>query len=265
VDVRYGLEVGGRPVDIAVTEDRTSNAIRVFRIEPEDRSLTEISDGTLAVGYSVYGCGLYRSPRNGEMYFFVGEEDTGRVDQFHLTATDKGKVTAKKVRTLKVGTQTEGIVADDENGFVFIGEELRGLWRFDAEPDGATTGVLVSEIGPLNPIKKDDLEGLTIYKTGEEKGYLLASSQGSNEYVVFDREAPHKHLGTYRIIDGAVDGVSETDGIEVTSRNLGAGLETGLFVAQDGDNPGGHQNFKLVPWSGIAKALNLKSMGDPAN
>jgi 3-phytase len=73
--------------------------------------------------------------------------------------------------------------------------------------------------------------------------------------VVFDREAQHLHLGTFQIGNGIVDGVQETDGIDVTSANLGAGLEKGLFVAQDGDNPGSNQNFKLVPWSRIEEAL----------
>ena len=57
--------------------------------------------------------------------------------------------------------------------------------------------------------------------------------------------------------DNGVDGVSETDGLEVTGASLGAGLEAGAFVAQDGRNigPPQAQNFKLVPWSAIAAKL----------
>jgi len=62
--------------------------------------------------------------------------------------------------------------------------------------------------------------------------------------------------------DGAtgIDGVSETDGLEVTSASLGAGLEDGAFIAQDGRNvsPPEKQNFKLAPWSAIAGKLGLK-------
>jgi myo-inositol-hexaphosphate 3-phosphohydrolase len=28
-----------------------------------------------------------------------------------------------------------------------------------------------------------------------------------------------------------------------------------VFVAQDGRNPGGNQNFKLVPWREVVRAL----------
>ena len=53
-----------------------------------------------------------------------------------------------------------------------------------------------------------------------------------------------------------VDGTSSTDGIDVMSAPLGAGFPNGLFVAQDGDNDSGNQNFKLVPWDVVAGAPN---------
>jgi 3-phytase len=61
-----------------------------------------------------------------------------------------------------------------------------------------------------------------------------------------------------------IDGISETDGLEVLSANLGGAFGAGIFVAQDGRNiaPQENQNFKLVPWSAIAAALNLESRAD---
>jgi myo-inositol-hexaphosphate 3-phosphohydrolase len=38
---------------------------------------------------------------------------------------------------------------------------------------------------------------------------------------------------------------------------LGVEFEAGLFVAQDHLNDEGNQNFKLVPWDLIARALDL--------
>ena len=55
---------------------------------------------------------------------------------------------------------------------------------------------------------------------------------------------------------GTVDGVSDTDGIDVTGAALGADWPDGLFVAQDGENEGGNQNFKLVSWGEIAAAAD---------
>jgi 3-phytase len=53
--------------------------------------------------------------------------------------------------------------------------------------------------------------------------------------------------------------VSETDGLDVSSSNLGPGFEHGALVAQDGRNvmPTENQNFKIIPWSAIADALKL--------
>jgi 3-phytase len=57
-----------------------------------------------------------------------------------------------------------------------------------------------------------------------------------------------------------IDGISETDGLEVTSRNLGPGFEHGAMIAQDGRNvmPVENQNYKYVPWEAIAGALGLE-------
>ncbi|MDD9962960.1 MAG: phytase, partial [Gammaproteobacteria bacterium] len=57
------------------------------------------------------------------------------------------------------------------------------------------------------------------------------------------------------------DGVSETDGIDVTSANLGPDFAHGLFIAQDGRNitPAERQNFKLVPWQRVAEVLGLET------
>ena len=54
-----------------------------------------------------------------------------------------------------------------------------------------------------------------------------------------------------------IDGVSETDGLEVTSAALGPDFPQGLMVAQDGRNiaPEERQNFKFVSWADIIQAL----------
>ena len=49
--------------------------------------------------------------------------------------------------------------------------------------------------------------------------------------------------------------------VPASSANLGPGFEQGAMIAQDGRNmlPVENQNFKFVPWSTIAKSLNLES------
>jgi 3-phytase len=80
-------------------------------------------------------------------------------------------------------------------------------------------------------------------------GSLVASSQGDDRFAVYRRGGRNAYVRSFRIVAaGGIDGVSDTDGIDVTSRPLGRRFPGGLFVAQDGHNDGAHQNFKLVPW-----------------
>jgi len=59
--------------------------------------------------------------------------------------------------------------------------------------------------------------------------------------------------------DPKMDGASETDGLEMSSANVGGLHEDGVLIVQDGRNvlPAENQNFKLVPWSAIRAALLL--------
>ena len=72
-----------------------------------------------------------------------------------------------------------------------------------------------------------------------------------------DSRQSGQYRGRFKIVSAGIDGVTHTDGIDVTSAPLGPQYSTGLFVAQDDRNDAGNQNFKLVPWSVIAQALKL--------
>ena len=70
-------------------------------------------------------------------------------------------------------------------------------------------------------------------------------------------------VGLFHIIadpSRGIDGVSETDGLDVVSAPLGAKFPEGLLVVQDGRNlsPREKQNFKFVSWRDIAQALGIE-------
>ena len=260
VDLRGGFKLGGKATTLVVASDRTHKSIALYTIDPDTRRLTNVADGVQATGLSdPYGLCLYRS-RKGPTYVFISDPDGG-VRQWKLVATPAGKVRAEKVRDLKFDTQTEGCVADDETGALYVAEEDVALWKLGAEPSAGQAKSAVVRVAD-NPALKDDLEGVGLYAQPGGKGYLAVSSQGNNSYALFRREGDNAYVGSFAVIaDGAagIDGVSETDGLDVTSASLGAGLEGGAFVAQDGRNvsPPENQNFKLVPWSTIAAKLGL--------
>ena len=173
------------------------------------------------------------------------------------------------MRSWQTGVETEGCVVDDANGWLHVGAQNDGIWRYDADPDREvvrtvvdTTGVEVNSGGRL----AGDVEGLALYAgpSGDPgDGYLIASSQGNSTFVVYDRAAPHAYRGTFRVVGHAgVDGAEGTDGLDVTSTPLGPEYPAGLLVVMDGENtnPDGstaNQNFKLVSWQAVADALQL--------
>jgi 3-phytase len=113
-----------------------------------------------------------------------------------------------------------------------------------------------------------DVEGLSIYYASDGTGYLIASSQGDNKFVVYRREGNNAYVMTFQIGRGTdIDRVSVTDGLDVLNFPLGPGFPFGVFIAQDHNNNPGNQNFKLVPWEAIAQkatpALTMEPTWDP--
>ncbi|WP_037001043.1 phytase, partial [Pseudomonas fragi] len=254
VDVRPGFELGGRTVDLAVATNRDHNSLSVFSI---DRATGTVqAAGEIATPVTdIYGLCLFKAP-SGEIYSFANDKD-GTFVQHRLYA--KGdKVEGELVRQFKVATQPEGCVADDRNQRLFIGEEDVAVWAVDARPDQPATLTSVIKVG--GPVH-DDIEGMGLYQT-EKDNYLVISSQGNDSYVVVDAEPPYALRGAFRVgVNAAagIDGASETDGLEVTSANLGGPWSKGMLVVQDGRKrmPEQAQNFKYIPWSEVAKALRL--------
>ena len=169
----------------------------------------------------------------------------GAVEQWELKDNGAGKVVATKVRSFSVGSQTEGCVANDKTGDFYIGEEAVAIWKYSASPSGGNTRTQVDKTSGGHVTS--NIEGLAIANTAAGD-YLFASSQGNSSYVVYRLDgATSTYVKTFKIGDGAVDGTSGTDGIDVYSGNLGPSFPNGVFVSQDGSNNGGNQNYKLVP------------------
>ncbi len=240
--------------NFVVTENRTTNQMVVYEMDEASRTLTRIDANQPTIDAGVYGSGLYQNRKTGVLYSFVGSRD-GIVTQIEHIPTANG-VDGKVVRELKVPTGVEGIVADDFTDTVYIGEEEAGIWKFDARADHPPVGEMIYKMSSDGPIRKSDIEGLTIYYLNESRGYLVVSSQGQNEYVLFDRQPPHAYISSFSIVDGVVDGTQETDGLDVANLPLGTAFPHGALVVQDGINPGSNQNFKVIDWMKIVEGSN---------
>ncbi|VEP18260.1 hypothetical protein H1P_730001 [Hyella patelloides LEGE 07179] len=109
-----------------------------------------------------------------------------------------------------------------------------------------------------------------MYYRDNGEGYLLASSQGSDSYAVYDREGNNDILGSFTIDDGnGIDGTQNTDGIDIIGRDLGGQFSEGLLVAQDGDNENDTTNLKFVSLQDLENGVDFIQLGtdefDPRN
>lgn len=255
VDVRYDFPLGSSRVGLVGATNRVEKRIDFYRVNAADRSLVRAgSVPTSSAIRTPRGFALYRSPTTGTYYAFV--TDSGHTDQYELDGST-GTVTGRVVRQVFISGVTEGLVADDELKRLYIAEEDEGgIWRFGAEPDAGTSGVMVVKTTGLGGPIPQDIKGIAMYYAGNGGGYLLAASQGSDSFHVLTR-SDNSYLGGFEIVAGnGIDAVTGMDGIDVTNFGLGGLFPDGVFVSQDHTNDGANQNHKLVPWRSIANAFN---------
>ena len=245
VDLRGDVRIAGTTGVLVAASDRSDKAqamVALFRLDTATAKLVPLAKLPAGAG-EAYGMCLYRS---GDAVFAFLVMKDGTIAQMALDL-DGATPTGKVVRRMKLGTQSEGCVADDRTGRLYVAEEDVGLWRFDAAPTGSATPVQVAKADGQQIVA--DAEGVAL--AGD---YVVVSSQGDNAYAVYQL-ADESYVGRFRIGAGTIDGTSETDGIEIARGDFGPAFPGGLMVVQDGDNAPDAQNFKLVAWDDVAAAL----------
>lgn len=253
VDLLPDVTINGQPGVLVVASDRNDVAhakLTLFHLDTATAKLSLLGRVDAGAG-EAYGICLYRDDAG--IYGFSVLKD-GSIHQVQLDvagATPTGKI----VRSMKLGTQSEGCAADPRTKRLYVAEEDVGLWRFDAAANGSVTPV---KVGPVDGKRLvDDAEGVAIAPVGDKGGYVVVSSQGDNAYALW-RIEDDSYVGRFRVKDGRIGGTEETDGIEVMLGDFGPDYPGGLMVIQDGHNGALTQNFKLVAWDDVKAALGLK-------
>lgn len=255
VDLRQHIRWSGqKPTDLAIATQRDEAALAVFELDGQGR-LRDV--GRVKTGlHDIYGTCLYQPPAGG-LEVFANDKD-GRFEHYRITRQGQA-YQGKLLRTFRTASQPEGCVADDQQQRLYFGEEKQGIWTISANADTSEPAQLIMAVGAQLVA---DVEGMGLYH-GKHGSYLIASSQGNSSFVVLDAKAPYAYRGAFRIginAEAGIDGVSDTDGLEVSQVNFGGAYKQGLLVVQDGYKrlPDGAQNFKLVAWEDIARALKLE-------
>jgi len=242
------VPVGTARQVVVVASDRNDVAnakLATFTLDPASGTLSPLAILPAGQGEG-YGTCLARL--DGALHAFMVAKD-GSIRQYRLEFT--GAPTAALVASMKVATQAEGCAVDEERARLYVGEEDRGLWRFDLRSAG-TPPVLVALADGKRLVA--DVEGVAVAPDGRGSGFLVVSSQGDNAYSVWSL-GDERWLGRFRVGAGKLGSTEETDGIELQIGDFGPNYPGGLFIAQDGANAPAAQNFKLVAWADVLAAL----------
>lgn len=257
VDLREEFTLGGDTFTLITASHWMTNSVGFYRINPSTLKLESLLKDYLPVGM-VEAKGLCMHRDKNRFYVFITSQ-TGLIHQFQIISPER-EIKIKRVRRIKLSSRTEGCVVDDENHRFYAAEETRGIWRMDTRPNKGNKRVLVDSTSMFKDLDRD-VEGLALYKGINGEGYLFASSQKKNRFVIYDRKS-NDYIGSFTISDGeTTDAVSYTDGIEVIPGYMGDNFPKGLFIAQDNDNTSEkgeilNQNFKLVDWSTIQTSID---------
>lgn len=247
VDLRYDFPWNNHSIPLISTGNRTTNTIDFYYVDQTTNEVKRLATGVHHAGMEPYGSCMYKSPITQKMYVFVNSK-SGKVIQWEVTAANEALL-LNNVRRFDVGTTVEGCVVDDELQKFYISEERVGIWQYGAEPSDGNQRVMIDKTGTDGHLVAD-VEGLTIYRLNEGKGYLLASSQGENAFNIYRRENG-QFIGKFEIHYRGKR-IESTDGIDVTSHNLGDNFPFGMIVVQDGNRTNPRQSFKYASWLDIS-------------
>jgi myo-inositol-hexaphosphate 3-phosphohydrolase len=297
VDVIYNVALGDTVTDLFVASDRANDTLAIYAIDPATRTLHDVTGHVPKSIFGVddgeataYGLDAFTAA-DGTNYVFVTQAAGGKIAQLELSEGHDGEVSAKVVRTLSLPNpdgvdpedlQSEGIVVDQTTGQGYVALEGGGIWRFDADPYGhhhkggsAFELFVAADADFLTP----DLEGLSIRYAADGSRQLFVSSQGDSTFSVLDLDSGD-FLGRFAVAEGnGIDGVEESDGLDIFSGSLGDAFPNGLLVVHDGssepqnvfaDPESGEiqnfdANFKLVDLGQALEAVGLPSTPTPVD
>jgi 3-phytase len=235
VDLAYGLSIGGKSYDVAITTERERNMIRIFSIpdmKPLDNGGIPVFEGEEDQG--PMGVAIYTRPSDKAIFAVVGRKfgpSGSYLWQYRISDSGNGYAAATVVR--KFGSfsgkkEIEAIAVDNEMGFIYYCDETVGIKKYAANPDAQNNNELAL-FGTTG--FASDHEGIAIYKSTAGTGYILVSNQQANTFMVFPREGANGDANSHPLLAEIPTSTIECDGADATSVNLGGSFTNGMLVA----------------------------------
>ncbi|MEU9576497.1 phytase [Streptomyces chilikensis] len=273
--------------------------------DPAVRPVFSADQAEINEQQTAYGLATWTDRTTGRSYALVSRRNRTRIALLELVATPAGTIDYRQVRTLDLPSsfrlpngaawtpcaepgelpQVEGMVVDPVDGTLYAGQEDVGIWRIDAGLTG--TPALIDKVreygvpGTYDEQTEEctpgvdpgfggthlsaDVEGLTLVTELDGDGYLLASSQGDDTFVAYDRERDedNEYENAFRIAAASttLDGSEVCDGAAALNARLGTRYPNGLLVVQDGkETPGDGDReatgFKFVDLGDVVGAID---------
>jgi len=257
VDVRHGFKLGNKVIDLAAVTLRDHRQVRIFEIDSGTRKLIDVttldSSNILNKMFkSPYGLTMYKRPDDGLMFVIVSSRHNDYKDKLRqIRLEDDGAGHIKGVFVREFGNFrniVEGMVADDELGYLYASEEKVGIHKYYAS--ALKGNEELTFFGMEDSLSSGNNEGLALYRCVNGTGYILVAHPETNSIKVYRREgernAPHQHLLLTRIQD---DSLRAGDGLEVSSRVFANDFPHGLLAWHNQ----AARNFRLYGWEDIAK------------
>ncbi|WP_018474748.1 phytase [Echinicola pacifica] len=260
VDIGYGLQLGDRTVDFAVTGERLTSKLRFFSL-PDMKEIVpgglEVYEGETGPEFrDLMGVAIYTQPETGKHYVIAGRkngpQDGSYLWQYEIISDASG-ISLNLVR--KFGQfsgqkEIEAIAVDNELGYIYYSDEGIGVRKYYADP--AKGNEELTLFGTEGFTK--DHEGISIYKLDENTGYILVSDQEANQFHVFPREGTAENPNQHELITIIKTSTLSSDGSELVSLPLNKTFPKGLFVAMSDD-----RTFQIYRWEDMA-GEELKSI-----
>lgn len=258
VDLRNDFQYQGRKGALVGTTNRIKNSISFFFFDNDSSKLSDEIYSIPTTLDEVYGFCMHKDLKTSKFYAVVNGKN-GTIEQYEIRQKS-GKISHELVNTFKVKSQPEGLVADDETQMLYIGVEEEAIFKASLKPHNDGTLQMLNGSDTTNSKVKHDIEGLALFAYNGKK-YLIASSQGNFSYALFKLGNPDQYITNFVIATDSIDGVEETDGLEVSPFTYGGKYPNGIFIVQDGYNFEGDkpasQNFKIVPMDKIVEFTKL--------
>ncbi|MBT0550022.1 phytase [Riemerella anatipestifer] len=250
VDIEYGFKLGNQTIDIALTTERERNQVRIFSL-PNMKEVGAFSVFDGEEHRSPMGISIYKNPSTGIMYAIVGRK-SGPKDNYiwqYKLVEKNGKITGELVR--KFGKysgikEIEAIAVDDELGYIYYSDEQYGIHQYYADPEKGNQSIAVFGQGDF----LSDIEGISIYPTSSNTGYILVSNQQADTFNVYRRENP-----TAGKIAEIPVSTKESDGSEASAVNFGDKFPKGIFVAMSNGKV-----FHIYDWRDIEERILQKDI-----